>query len=72
MAGARQSVSVVRLHSHASLFAAHDALACRDRLLRLKHLVVEPRESSGLAAARLDFETKLEGDIAESRALIFH
>ena len=37
-------------------------LACRDRLLRLKHLVVEPRESSGLAAARLDFETKLEGD----------
>ena len=34
----------------------------RDRLLRLKHLVVEPRESSGMAAARLDFEAKLEGD----------
>ena len=34
----------------------------RDRLLRVKHLVIEPRDSAGLAAARLDFEAKLEGD----------
>lgn len=39
----------------------------RDRLLRLKHLVIEPREASGLAAVRLDFETKLEGDTAAAQ-----
>jgi hypothetical protein len=36
--------------------------------MRLKHLVVEPRESSGLAAARLDFEAKLEGEPAADRS----
>ena len=33
----------------------------RERLHRLKHLVVEPRDASAFAAARLDFESKLDG-----------
>lgn len=47
---------------------ARSSVRRRDRLLRLKHLVVEPRESSGLAAARLDFEAKLEGNVAPHNA----
>jgi hypothetical protein len=37
--------------------------SARDRLSRLKHLIVEPREASAFAAARLEFEAKLDGAI---------
>lgn len=33
----------------------------RHRLSRLKHLVVEPRDQSQFAAARIDFEEKING-----------
>jgi hypothetical protein len=36
----------------------------RDRLQRLKHLVVEPRDAAAFAAARFDFESKLDGACA--------
>ena len=62
MAGAWKPFRMARQTRRALCAASFDAESRRDRLLRLKHLVIEPRDSSGLAAARLDFEAKLEGD----------
>jgi regulator of telomere elongation helicase 1 len=64
-AGQHPSIWCVR-HSRLQLCAgdAHSLMccaACRHRLARLKHLVVEPRDQSQFAATRTEFEDKING-----------
>ena len=40
---------------------SHSDTFTRHRMARVKHLVVEPRDSSKFAATRVEFEEKLEG-----------
>jgi hypothetical protein len=62
------NVAYTHIHTHSSedtlaLLTLPHVTVARDRLTRLKHLVVEPREASAFAAARLDFEAKLDGAV---------